>query len=577
MAQEIHYEIFVQPKKSREWKLLEAIPDRNAALKTAKTLTEQGIHSGVKVMKEILNSETGQFDGVSIYEEGGYVATKKDKSEAAIPCFKPQDLYSIHARATIARVLEDTLDRLQITVKELLHRGDLLENLEATGTVLQHAVQKIAIAQASEDNVPVSELMKQLNDLISKAMERVYVDTREKSFPKLSGHDIGKVYEQVKSAGDVDYYLSGSIAMALKDKENWTEKVTLLLSLMNEMPADEKGRLACLATIDDFVAEVIGGGAGLGTLIGNQEHLGDGLMTMADLFLGRPSEQDSGGLLVLAKRFLEDALPNSKSALAQRMLTELKGVKRFCIDDIDKEVEFGRTLAMRMVLCQGKYIALEAITEAFTNRSKRLVTPEVVGEYLVGYDDPDKQIERLLQLEENVLGEENKRRLSAFVIPAITGYKTETFFMDQEGPLPRRLADITALQSKARKSSFDAKHKAEISDALDAICMQVIDKAKLFEAIKARKGPPAEKAMTFLRLCAANVFTAGECSRRANNTIIKYVRTQSFMAELATVKATDKYLADTGGEAAQAIVAEFKDLLDKTGVGEMLSRSSSAA
>ena len=53
----------------------------------------------------------------------------------ALPCFKPDDLYSYHARATITRLLTEFLARNKITITELIHRADLLEKLEATGTL----------------------------------------------------------------------------------------------------------------------------------------------------------------------------------------------------------------------------------------------------------------------------------------------------------------------------------------------------------------------------------------------------------------------------------------------------------
>ena len=48
----------------------------------------------------------------------------------------------------MGRLLIDFLSRNKITITELIHRADLLEKLEATGTVYQHAIQKIAVAQA---------------------------------------------------------------------------------------------------------------------------------------------------------------------------------------------------------------------------------------------------------------------------------------------------------------------------------------------------------------------------------------------------------------------------------------------
>ena len=49
----------------------------------------------------------------------------------------------------MSRLLTDFLSRNRVTITELIHRADMLEKLEATGTVYQHAIQKVAVAQAA--------------------------------------------------------------------------------------------------------------------------------------------------------------------------------------------------------------------------------------------------------------------------------------------------------------------------------------------------------------------------------------------------------------------------------------------
>jgi hypothetical protein len=63
-------------------------------------------------------------------------------------------------------------------VTELIHRADALEKFEATGTLYQHAIQKIAVAQASSTTTPVQQIIKSLNELATKAIARVYRDVQ---------------------------------------------------------------------------------------------------------------------------------------------------------------------------------------------------------------------------------------------------------------------------------------------------------------------------------------------------------------------------------------------------------------
>ncbi len=153
----------------------------------------------------------------------------------ALPCFKPDDLYSYHARATIARLLYDFLARQKLTVTELIHRADALERLEATGTLFQHCVQKIAVAQASSTTTSVQQIIKNLNDLTSKAIARVYRDLRRKYFPGDGGRD-NSVRLPKSSPRNPDglYFLNGAFAHYLGEAKTWNEKLLGLLALMLE-------------------------------------------------------------------------------------------------------------------------------------------------------------------------------------------------------------------------------------------------------------------------------------------------------------------------------------------------------
>jgi len=79
---------------------------------------------------------------------------KIEDLDSPVPCFKPDDLYSYHARQTLSRVLGDWLGRQHLTGTELLHSAAALEKFEATGTTFQHAIQKVAVAQAADSGLP---------------------------------------------------------------------------------------------------------------------------------------------------------------------------------------------------------------------------------------------------------------------------------------------------------------------------------------------------------------------------------------------------------------------------------------
>src|SRR6202000_2700559 len=110
-----------------------------------------------------------------------------------------------HARATIRRLMPDFLARGRITVTELIHRPDMLEKLEATGTLYQHAIQKVAVAQAANTTTPVQQIVKSLNELATQAFNRVYRDQRKGLFPDTAANQFAGLAQKLAGQGDGAY------------------------------------------------------------------------------------------------------------------------------------------------------------------------------------------------------------------------------------------------------------------------------------------------------------------------------------------------------------------------------------
>src|ERR1700709_2431042 len=108
MAQSIHYEIFSRQGAQGGWRMLHVGTHRGAALEFAQSLMAQEKATGVKVVKETYNDDTGDYLTLKIFEDGHNqvkVTPAQEDAPHALPCFKPDDLYSYHARATMMRLL----------------------------------------------------------------------------------------------------------------------------------------------------------------------------------------------------------------------------------------------------------------------------------------------------------------------------------------------------------------------------------------------------------------------------------------------------------------------------------------
>src|SRR5262249_17253143 len=235
---EVHYEVFRQQGKGGGWSLVEAIGDRDVAVARAKELLSEGQAAAVRVVKETFHAESGDYMSLTVFEDGKVELKKKNKKideiESPVPCFKPDDLYSYHARMTISRLIGDWLARQRLTVTELIHSAAALEKFEATGTTYQHAVQKVAVSQAADSNVPVTQIDKQLTELSTTAIHRVYKDERRNLFPALEAGKFGAFAEKLAGKPGASYVLNGTLAKYLAPANGWDEKLQRLLALMPE-------------------------------------------------------------------------------------------------------------------------------------------------------------------------------------------------------------------------------------------------------------------------------------------------------------------------------------------------------
>ncbi len=564
MAKSIHYELFVKRGRKGSWALADVFDRRDLALKSARAILDENPGFSVRVTKETLQEESGEFLSVSIFEEGREKAppNKVTKTEAELPCFKPDDLYSYHAKTLIARLLEGFLARHQVTVSELMHRADLLEKLEATGTELQHAVQKYAIAHAGENDEPIHDVVRKVNDLVQQAVIMVYQTERARLFPTVTAGNFAKTAAAILKKGGGEFILCGGLAKFLTGAKGWDDKLQRLLGLFEHLPQEDQARDLCLEAVDRFVSEMLCGDAAITDLLGKQRDLGASLLIMTYLFLGRDDKLGDGtpaGVRILSQQFARGKLANSKSAIARRILSEIGGVRRLVPDSLDEEVKLVRKLANLLVMGQGPMLPAEDLAETFTVRSKRLVAPETVNEYLCQAELPHEKILRLLSLEENIVGSENKRKLAAYAMPIVTSHQCLTYFLDGDAPLLKRLAHVSEIQTAILTSGFQQENKQELAAALDDIAVQMTEKAGLFDNVDRQKLSPAGKAVALLRLCANGVLPKGECERRAKVQVIKYLQRPDFM----------KGVAEGSGEGT-VDAAELKTLLKKTGVEDMM-------
>jgi hypothetical protein len=559
MGRQVHFEVFRRAGARGGWNLHEVMNDRERALKMAQELMAGEKATGVKVVKETYDDDTGDYLSLKIFEDGHNkmkVAPAQEDTPPSLPCFKPDDLYSYHSRQTMRRLLNDFLARNRITITELIHRADMLDKLEATGTLYQHAIQKIAVAQAASTATPVQQIVKNLNELVTQATQRVYRDQRKGLFPNPRPDQFPELAAKLAGQGDAAYIFNGALARHLKDIGGWDEKVLSLLEILDLAPAAKEPRALILASIDAITAEALSGSTALHELIGPAENLAEALTRLIELFLGKIQMNPSQvGLAALAARFSADELPEAKTAIGNRIVAEFKSAKRLRPDSLVEELTALRRLANRVVYGVGKFLSHEDLIAAFTLRSKRLVTQDILSNYIADCA-PDEKIERLLFVEENIIGIENKRQLASFVAPVLNSASFENFFQNPTVPLLQRLQRLAQLQGRVRRASFVDVQQEEIAGKMDRLACDVAARAKLFENLEARNRGPVEKSSTLLKLAIGGFFTEGALAGKARESILACMAMPGFLTG---------YIAQTGTNTEAAMATLMADL-EKAGI-----------
>jgi hypothetical protein len=571
MGRDIHYEIFRRVGARGGWTLHEVSSSRDVALNMAKELMASEQATGVKVVKETYNDDSGDYLTLKIFEDGHNqmkLAPAQEDAPAALPCFKPEDLYSYHARATMHRLLRDFLTRNMITITELIHRADMLEKFEATGTAYQHAIQKVAVAQAASTTVPVQQIIKSLNELTTKAIQRVYRDQRKGVFPDPHPHQFAELAVKLWGQGNAAYLFNGALARHLKGASGWDEKVLMLITIMESAPQEDDGpRKLVLSSVDAILAEILNGAAALHDLMGSSENLGQALNKLVSLFLGKEPEGGGRGqgLAALTQHFAADTLPEARTAIANRIISEFKSNKRLCPEFMVEELKTLRSIANRIVMGVGKYLSHEDLITAFTLRSKRLVVQEALGTYITEAG-PDEKIDRLLFVEDNIIGAENKRQLGSYVMPILTSAAFENFFQNPRVPLMQRLQRLAHLQARVRRSGFIDVTRDAIAQRMDQLAVQMEARTRMFDSIEARPTSPVEKAQTLLKLLTGGFLTEGALSARARELILAHLSKPGFLAGYTAQLAQEASAKKSQAPDNEKAMADLMETLGKAGI-----------
>ncbi|MDB5444917.1 MAG: hypothetical protein JWQ97_234 [Phenylobacterium sp.] len=546
----VHYEVFGRRKPASGWTLEMATEDRNAAIRMAEDLIANDGFAAAKVTKETLDEETREFQSVSIVNLGAPQSGKKtrEREEMEPLCIQPQDLYTLHARERIGRLLEEWLERNRATPFELLHRPDLVEHLEASGGDLQHAIQKISVPEAPARGVSVHELIRTFHALIDRTVARLMKDHRRGALVDLSRETFAAAAARVLKEPDSAYFLGAGVAGAIAPVKTWSDKVNALLDLAEAAPAAGPARTLALSVLEQPLAEILGIKPGLEDLIGKDLDLGAELAALTRLAAG-----DSVALLLrhepsvakvmpplhptaerLGRWITAEAFEEVRTALGKRILREISGPRRLRPEDASGEIDILRGLAMSLTAAAGKLLPLEDVQAAFSTRSKMLVTGDFVDAYLGRGRGAYEEGQAMVWLAENVIGAANKRHASRWLAGVIGALRFESEMRAAAEETPAsRLSKLAALQRQVGRCGLAPEDSTGIQARLGELGGLIEAEAKLTASVARANAPALHKLTLLLRLAAGESAPLGPAADRARTEAMKLVRLPDVRTQLA--------------------------------------------
>jgi len=549
-AGRVHFEVFVRKTPGASWSLEMASENRAAAVACAEDLVREGRVAASKVTKETLDEESREFQTVTIFKAGDASFTPKRpkvREDVEPLCVTPQDLYSIHARERIGRLLEGWLERNHATPFELLHRPDLVEQLESSGTDLQHAVQKIAIPEAQARGVSVHEIIRAFHALIERAIDRLLSDGRKGKLPDVDKEGFCAAAERIAGDPDRSYLLGAGVAASISPARGWTEKVSRLLDLADAAPPKGAARALALATIAQPLAEILGSKPGLEDILGKGLDLGGNLAAMTRLAAADPVSalirfEPSVAKVMpplspsasrLAGWLTDEAFIHVRAAIGARILRELNGPRRLRPGDAVAEIDVLRALAMSLTAASGNLLPLEDVQAAFSTRSKMLVTGEFVEAYLGQGKTSREEAEALIWLTENIIGAANKRQAGRWLKAVVFSLKFEKEFRDGSDGVAGRLVLLAYLQRAAGRCGLVEEDVEPIRTKLGDLGGGIEADARLCQQLARANASALHRLTLLLKLASGESAPLGPAADRARAEALKLVRQDDLRQELS--------------------------------------------
>lgn len=595
MSDQSQYEILSD--NGRIWNVEAIATGSDAATKLAHELKGREGAMAVKVVQISFNNAAGEFrerEVLFLGERRRTVRKQDDELSKSVLCRSLEDLFLGQSRQAIRRVLRQWLDTNRLTPIELLHHSENIKQFEDTGTVLQSAAQRVAMAQASAFNQDVKVRQREIHDLIDKASAKASALSRSGNCPLIQDDDLDALVDRLGDDGDKDYLFNAALTNWLRGIPSSSEKLIALLKL-----ATNSKKPATTAHLDEFLTDFFGDANSVAMLIGEQQCLGDAILHLAELVNPGPVPKAGGAGSVAAAdadaavqastetssksedidyenldvvenisalpvmRVFRDMLrrgrfPKCRQILIRRIQQTLSGPRQLGTEGPLADAQLLARLYNRLSDEDGKFVMDSDLKEAFVERSRRYVSGDAVGRMLEGVAEPLHRVPILLKAEPGIFGKFYRQRIGDYVIAILKEPDNQAALRGTEQSPALNMRNLGAIQRLILESGLSNAQKQNSSAILDSICTELLHEGQILSRIAERSPSRIDECISILKLCAAGTFTETRAAETARKRVVAVLRAPGF-AEAFTRRADDNAEIKT-------MLAELETLMSKSGI-----------
>ena len=539
-GRETHFELFLRKNPKSSWVLSDAVPDRQKAIDKARQLVKSYPTGGVRVLKEERDDATGGYNSVVVVSVGNCEEPRRQSRRdfgnlAASTCVGPADLFKPEARKTYQEVMPRFLEKNRVLPGELVFRTDLLEQLEAGGSDITQAIQRVAIARSGGGD-DLHAIARQLHEMVSIGINNVFKDRKAGQFLTFD-KPLVQIVREARKKANPNLAFSSALADRLKRAPNWRDKLSALLEVWEEVETlDSADKNFCNDILTHYFSEWIEAPNTLTHMIGDTDHpaqMVDRLISVLE-----PEKSDSEGvsasqppatLQTLSRAISRGVLPTARNRIISLIFEQLSSNKRLFPADLQSEFDLLKNFGDRLVKLLGGQRQAE-MYEAFCKRSKLLMTIDTVEAYLEKFDMSERP-GKLLTLSANLAGEEAKSRLVSVLRGYISQPQYEVSILGAKNPV-MTLSSLRTTQLALMSSKLPAQDRLHGARDIDTLGVRLIGQSQLFRTMVKKAGTPERAALALFRL-AAEALPHGQCARLAAGTATRILQGEDTKSRLA--------------------------------------------